>query len=72
MATAQLPLIPERITRDTLRDICRLLGLDPGDVRDIRLGINKMTATLYLSSPDGRKIRYGEDAATTVVTIPIN
>ncbi|MFE3475694.1 hypothetical protein ACFXOI_29430 [Streptomyces bacillaris] len=67
----QLPPVPAHITRDTARDVCRLLGLDPGDVRDIRLGSNEMTATLYLSSPDGHKIRYGEGPATTVVTIPI-
>ncbi|MEU3268937.1 hypothetical protein [Streptomyces bacillaris] len=68
----QLPSVPAHITRDTLRDICRLLGLDPSNVRDIRLGINEMTATLYLSSPDGHKIRYGEDPAISVVTIPIH
>ncbi|MFH9134427.1 hypothetical protein [Streptomyces sp. NPDC017524] len=72
MTTVQLPTIPERITRDTVRDVCRLLGLDPGNVRGIRLGINEMTATLYLNSPDGHKLRYGDGPATTVVTIPIS
>lgn len=68
----QLPPVPARITRDTVRNICRLLGLDPRDVRDISLGIAEMTATLYLKSPDGHKIRYGDGPATTVVTIPID
>lgn len=67
----QLPPVPDHIPRDTLRDICQLLGLDPGDVRDIHLGINEVTATLYLCDADGHKIRYGEGPATTVVTIPI-
>ncbi|MEQ4610313.1 hypothetical protein ABMX48_29445 [Streptomyces cavourensis] len=67
----QLPPVPARITRDTLRDICHLLGLDPSDVRDIQIGMNELTATFYLSDRDGHKIRYGEGAATTVATIPI-
>ncbi|WP_228995094.1 hypothetical protein [Streptomyces sp. DH8] len=72
MPNVQLPPIPERITRDTLRDICRLLGLDPSSVRELKLGVNELTATLYLCDRDGYKIRYGEGPATTVVTIPIN
>lgn len=67
----RLPHIPVRIPRDALRDVCRLLGLDPGDVQELRIGMNELTATLYLSDADGHKIRYGEGPATTVVTIPI-
>ncbi|WP_327436139.1 hypothetical protein OG279_26230 [Streptomyces sp. NBC_01201] len=69
--TVQLPPVPTTIPRDTLRDICRTLGLDPGDVREIRLGLNELVATLYLSDADGHKIRYGDGPATVVVTIPI-
>jgi len=71
VVNVHLPNIPATIPRDTLRDICRTLGLDPGDVREIRLGVNELIATLYLSDADGHKIRYGDGAATTVVTIPI-
>ncbi|GAA2985224.1 hypothetical protein [Streptomyces fulvorobeus] len=70
--TVQLPTIPERIPRDTLRDIYRLLGLDPGDVRELTLGLNELTATLYLSTHDGHKIRYGDGPATVKVCIPID
>jgi hypothetical protein len=69
--TVRLPHIPTHIPRDTLRDVCRTLGLDPGDVREIRIGVNELTATLYLSDHDGHKLRYGEGPATTEVTIPI-
>lgn len=69
--TVQLPPVPAHIPRDTLRDVCRLLGLDPGDVREIRIGVNELTATLYLSDADGHKIRYGDGPAVTEVCIPI-
>ncbi|MFC3238239.1 hypothetical protein ACFOL3_34520, partial [Streptomyces nitrosporeus] len=61
----------DQIPRDVLQDICRRLGLDPSTVRELRIGINELTATLYLTNPDGHKIRYGDGPATTVVTIPI-
>ncbi|MFE2017583.1 hypothetical protein ACFW9O_05935 [Streptomyces sp. NPDC059499] len=67
----QLPIIPASIPRDTLRDICRTLGLDPGDVLELKLGVNELTVTLYLSDHDGHKIRYGDGPAITVATIPI-
>lgn len=70
--TVQLPPVPDHVTRDTLRDICRTLGLDPGDVRELKLGVNELTATLYLCGHDGHKLRYGDGPATTVVTIPIS
>lgn len=72
MVDVRLPTIPATIPRDTLRDICQALGLDPGDVRELRLGVSELTATLYLSDADGHKIRYGDGPATTVVTIPIS
>lgn len=68
----QLPPVPANVPRDTLRDICQLLGLDPGDVRELRISPNEVTARLYLSTADGHKVRYGDDAATTEVTIPID
>ncbi|MFD3657019.1 hypothetical protein [Streptomyces sp. NPDC058620] len=68
----QLPPVPSKLPRGTLRDICRTLGLDPGDVREITLSVNELTATLYLSTHDGHKIRYGDGPATTVVRIPID
>ena len=71
MVNVHLPNIPATIPRDTLRDICRALGLDPGHVLELKLGVHELTATLYLSDADGHKIRYGDGAATTVVTIPI-
>ena len=71
MDNVRLPTIPAAIPRDTLRDICSTLGLDPGEVLEIRLGVNELTATLYLTDQDGRRFRYGDGPATTVVTIPI-
>lgn len=68
----QLPAVPPSVSRDALRGICRLLGLDPGDVRELRVSLNEVTARLYLSTADGHKVRYGDDAATTEVTIPID
>ncbi|THA31781.1 hypothetical protein E6R18_15725 [Streptomyces sp. A1277] len=70
--TVELPPVPSYVTRDTLRDICRTLGLDPANVREIRLDVHEVTATLLLCTPDGCKIRYGDGAATTTVTIPIS
>lgn len=67
----QLPPVPASISRDTLRDICQLLGLDPGNVLELRLGLHEITATLYLSEPGGHKIRYGDGPAMIVVDIPI-
>ncbi|MFD8797221.1 hypothetical protein [Streptomyces atroolivaceus] len=71
MVAVQLPSIPAHIPRDTLRDVCRTLGLDPGDVLELKLGVNELTATLYLTDQDGHKLRYGDGPATTVVCIPI-
>ena len=67
----QLQPVPGSIPRDTLRDICHALGLDPGNVQQIHLGMNEIRATLLLTTPDGHKIRYGDGPATTVVTIPV-
>ncbi|MEU0133387.1 hypothetical protein ABZ172_05000 [Streptomyces sp. NPDC006296] len=69
--TVQLPTIPAHVSRDTLRDICQLLGLDPGNVLELRLGLHDITATLYLSEPGGHKIKYGDGPAMIVVDIPI-
>lgn len=68
----QLPPVPDSIPRDTLRDICRTLGLDPANVREIRIGLREVDVTLYVTNSDGHKVRYGDDVATTVVTIPIH
>jgi hypothetical protein len=67
----QLPAIPDRIPQPTLQDICQLLGLPSGNVREIHISLSHVTATLYLHDRDGRKIRYGDDAAATIVSIPI-
>lgn len=69
--TVQLPPVPGTIPRDTVRDVCHALGLDPATVREIRIGINEVAATLFVTDPDGHKVRYGDDAATTVAIIPI-
>lgn len=69
--TVELSPVPDQVSRDILRDICRALGLDPAIVREVRLGVNEITATVFLRTPDGHKVRYGEGPATTVVTIPI-
>ncbi|MFJ8446847.1 hypothetical protein [[Kitasatospora] papulosa] len=70
MDNVRLPTIPATIPRDTLRDICRALGLDPGHVLELKLGVHELTA-LYLTDQDGHRFRYGDGPATTVVTIPI-
>lgn len=69
--TVELSPVPDQISRDTLRDICHALGLDPANVLDVRLGVNEITATLFLRTPDGHKLRYGEGPATTTVSIPV-
>lgn len=69
--TVQLPSLPDQIPRDKMRDICRMLGIDPANVVELRCGVNEITATLFLRDSDGHKIRYGEGPATTIATIPI-
>ncbi|MEW2631801.1 hypothetical protein AB0903_09110 [Streptomyces sp. NPDC048389] len=67
----QLPVIPDHVPHAALRTICDALGLPAQYVREIRTSYCEVTATLYLHASDGHKVRYGDDAATTTVTIPI-
>lgn len=68
----QLPPVPQALSRKVLPDICRTLGFDPAIVRELRIGLYDVTADIYLCTSDGQKIAYGDDAATTVVTIPFD
>lgn len=67
----QLPAVPDHIPQPALQSICQTLGMSPGSVRELRISLGEVTATLLLHNSDGNKIRYGDDAATTTVTIPV-
>ncbi|MFW3459689.1 hypothetical protein ACN24K_01680 [Streptomyces microflavus] len=68
----QLPPVPRGLQPQELADICRILGFDPAIVRELHIGLYDVTATIYLRTSDGHKIAYGDDAATTTVTIPFD
>lgn len=62
----QLPPLPEHVTRDTLLDVIRTLGLDPKLTCEITLGLGDITATLLIPRESGG------DKARITVTIPIS
>ncbi|MGW1127471.1 hypothetical protein [Streptomyces sp. NPDC002526] len=67
----QLPPLPDGITRDSVCEAIRLLGLDPTAVQEMTLSLDGITAELLLRTSEAQAVYYGCDAATTVVSIPV-
>jgi hypothetical protein len=63
--------IPDALTVEQGREVCRVLGLPPSLVREVRVTVGEGAhASLYLRDREGRRILHGEQPLTTTVHIP--
>ncbi|MEU0039962.1 hypothetical protein [Streptomyces sp. NPDC006333] len=63
--------IPAALTIEQGRAVCRILGLPPSLVREVRVTpLDGVEATLFLRDREGRYILHGEQPLTTTVHIP--